>query len=869
MLDAGYWILDSVSCLLSPVSCLLPAHMAKRKSKKKSFKPEARAAVIEPPPPTARPDSTPEVAPRAAESEQPLTLSPRSKELLLCALLFSVVFCVFLPATRNEFVNYDDYLYVTDNPQVTSGLTWAGVGWALGSTEAANWHPLTWLSHMLDYQLFGLHAWGHHLTSILFHALNAVLVLLVLRTLTGATWRSFLVAALFGLHPLRVESVAWVAERKDVLSAFFGLLAIWAYAAYARKSPVSSLQSPVSLKSQVSSLQPGTSAGDRKQEPGHRPAQSGSHELEGLETGDRRLETGAIIQHPASSTPNDAPHSTLYARRLIPSPSLWYALALLCFALGLMSKPMLVSLPFVLLLLDYWPLQRFRLRSDAPTEEFKVQGSRFKVQGSGESAGSGAGNAECGPAGTALDPFKFKIKNLKLNISPALPLLREKLPFLALAAISCVITLLAQRGGGAMESLQVPLLARLGNALVSYCRYLGKLVWPVHLSPFYPHPGSWPIGTVLLAAVLLGAIFVAVVAQRRSRPWLLAGWLWFVVTLLPVIGLVQVGQQAMADRYSYLPLLGVLLALAWGLGELSAKWPDRAPTISAAVTAAVLTCAVLTRHQIAYWKDSETLFRYVLAVTRNNYVAHSYLGNVLEQQGRRADAMTEFEKAIAIRPNIAEPHNSLGSALLSQGRVDEALGQFQEALRWRPHYARAHNNLGIALGRKGRLVEAIGQFQEALRLNPKDAKAHNNLGLAFQAQGRLDDAIAQLQEAVRLTPKDPEARNNLGMALGRQGRLDEAITQLQAALRLRPNDPQALHNLGMALARQGHLDEAIHYFEESLRFRPDSPETQARLGLALARKGCREEAIAHLLQALKLQPDYPPAEQELRALTGQ
>jgi protein O-mannosyl-transferase len=590
----------------------------------------------------------------------------------LCLALAAVTLAVFWPATGHDFV-YDDTPYVVDNPHVTSGLTLQNARWALGSGYAANWHPVTWLSHMLDCQMFGVKPWGHHLTSVLLHALNAVLVFVLLQQMTGARWRSLLVAALFALHPLRVESVAWVAERKDVLSGAFGLLALICYVRYAR----------------------GRS---------------------------RNMASG------------------------------FYVLSLSCFALGLMSKPMLVTLPFVLLLLDYWPLQRF-----------------------GRST-------------------------LEARRPALLPLLLEKLPFLALSAAVSVVTVLVQAREGAVASVEsIPLGARSGNALVSYCRYLGKLFWPADLAVFYPHPGYWPLTEVLLAGGTIAGISVLLWAQRRRSPFLLMGWLWFVGTLLPVIGLVQVGDQALADRYTYLPSLGVLILAVWGTAELTRDWQHRAPALSVAGSVAVMVCLALTRQQIAYWQNSETLFGRALEVTENNYLAHNNLGNALHKKGQRDEAIAHYQEAIRLNPGFALAHDNLGNALDEKGEADEAIRHFQEAIRLKPDYAEAHYNLGNALGRKGQRDEAIAQYQEAIRLNPDSALPHNNLGIALGENGAIDEAIRQFREAVRLEPANAEAWNNLGVAFASKGQLDEAIRHFQEALRLKPDYADARGNLARAL----------------------------------------------------------------------
>jgi Tfp pilus assembly protein PilF len=581
----------------------------------------------------------------------PMIASNCRRSLLICALLSAMTLIAYWPAMRHDFVNYDDDYYVTLNVHVQNGLTLESLKWAFFNPVGANWHPLTLLSHMLDCQLFGLKPWGHHLTSVLLHAVNTVLVFLLLRRLmrlrseasspqADATWRCAMVAAVFGLHPLHVESVAWVAERKDVLSTFFFLLTLWAYARYARRV------------------------------------------------------TGDTCQVTRTEAAAAAPDSSRVTRH----PSLFYGLALFFFALGLLSKPMLVTLPFVLLLLDYWPLERFK----ACSRFIGVQGSRHTP-------------------------------SIHQSINPLLRLVWEKIPFFALAAVSSVVTFVVQNHSGAVKMVQtLPLGARSGNALISYCRYLGKLFWPTDLAVFYPYPGHWPLAQVLLAGGLILGISVLFIVKREQYPFLLMGWLWFCGTLVPVIGLVQVGAQAMADRYTYIPSLGVLILAIWGAYELTCRWRYHEMALSVAGSAAIILCLGLTRQQLGYWKDGETLFRHALEVTENNYLAHNDLGTALDRKGQTDEAISQFRAAIRLTPDYAEAHNNLGVALVEKGQTDEAISQFQATIRLKPDDAEAHNNLGNTLVEKGKIDEAINQYQEAIRLKPDCAEARNNLARALE-----------------------------------------------------------------------------------------------------------------------------------------
>jgi tetratricopeptide (TPR) repeat protein len=589
------------------------------------------------------------------------------KPALLGTLLFVTVAAVFLPAVRFDFVPYDDPVYVTQNAHVLGGLSWAGIRWAFGSVEASNWHPLTWMSHMADCQLFGTEPWGHHLTSVLLHAANALLLFTLLRAMTGAAWRSLLVAALFGLHPLHVESVAWVSERKDVLSTFFGLLSLWAY--------VASVEAPGGRRGRYLAFQ---------------------------------------------------------------------CLALLCLALGLMCKPMLVTLPCVLILLDLWPLGRW-------------------ARATWVSRGV---------------------------------LLAEKLPYFLMVAAASAATLAAQARGGAVASVvDIPLGVRVAHALVTYCGYLGKCLWPSGLAAFYPFfPEAPPIGQTLAAALLLAAITAAAAALFKTRPYLLIGWLWYVGTLVPVIGLVQVGGQLMADRYTYVPLIGVFIMAVWTAADVSARWAARRLLPACAAGIVVVACTVLTLRQIQYWRDGVSLFRHALDVTDNNWVAHAGLGAALSKQSP-SEAESEFQKSVAILSAYAETHNAKGLEFAkSPGRTRDAIREFRTALEIMPNLPDAHFNLGSALaGTPGGQSEAIEEFQAAVRLKPDFAGAHYFLGyLLSRSPGRHAEAIAEYEAVLRLEPSQYQAQFNLGLLLSEiPGRESEAIGHFEAALRINPNLEQA------------------------------------------------------------------------------
>jgi len=597
---------------------------------------------------------------------------------LLTTALVLVTLALYWPATSHEFINYDDPVHVTENMRIQAGFSWENLCWAFGNPLNCIWHPLTTLSHMLDCQWFGVNPWGHHLSSIVLHALNSGLVFLSFRRLTGTLWPSAWLAALFAWHPLHVESVAWVAERKDVLSGCFGWLALLFYARHARN------------------------------------------------------------RIPIENT-NPATGRTLW---------LDYALALFFLGLGLLSKPMLVTWPCVLLLLDYWPLGRFH------------------------------------------------------NLVWA-KLLREKIPFFTLAAAAGVITFLVQKQAGALSAgAALPLSARVGNALISYCRYLAKILWPTDLSIFYPHPGHWPVPEVLLASGLLMVLSALAWRTRREHPYLLMGWLWFIGTLVPVIQVLQTGAHAMADRYTYIPALGVFIMIIWSTAKLAARrhWPRQLPGLAGA--ALLVACLIITRRQLAYWQDSERLFRHSLHVTTNNPIAHNNLALALDKPGTEEEAIMHFQEAIRLKSEDPEPHYNIGNTLARRGLLDEALGHYETAFSLGLKSADLDYNLGNALQAKNRLDEAIGIYQQGLRLNPDHAQTHSNLGIAFQKRGRLDEAIVQYRRAIDLQPGYAPAHNNLGAALNEKMQVDEAISQLEEALRLQPDYSAARANLETARSHQ-------------------------------------------------------------------
>ena len=690
-------------------------------------------------------------------------MNQRPAIFAVCSLLALLTLAVYWPVTGHKFVDLDDHHYIYDNPQVKAGLTGAGVLWAFRSGYASNWHPLTWISHMLDCQLYGLNPAGHHLTNVLFHIANTLLLFLLLRRLTGSFWRSAAVAALFAWHPQHVESVAWASERKDVLSTFFFLLTIWAYARYTEQ---------------------------------------------------------AVISHPESASTHPVP-----ASRLAPHASRYYFLALFLFVLALMSKPMVVTLPFVLLLLDYWPLHRLRL----PV----FQRSRFKVQDAKLDV----------PPATVSDPQPV----------PLWSLAREKLPFFALAFAASLVTFLVQQKGGAVSSLDLlPWHARIANAMVVYVRYLSQNLWPAQLAALYPYSRHLSSGAVIASGLLLAGLSAWFLLSARRRPFLIVGWLWFLGVLVPTIGLVQVGSQSMADRYMYIPSIGLFLLIMWGADALLDSWPHKRWLLAAAGTLGFAGCLACTSSLLKSWQDSEHLFRRAIAVTSDNYIAYDGLGNALAATGKYKEALACYVEAVRLKPNYAEAHYDLGSIMLKQGRLDEAIEHLTIAVKHDPAFAHAHINLGKALIEQGKLPEAAVHLAEAVRLTPDDAEARYNLGTLLFMQGKADEAIVCFSEALRLNPNYGEAHGNLGIALIRQGKTGEGATHLAAASRLNPNNPEAHHNLGLALLDLNHPREAAEQFTEAVRLSPDAATPHYHLAVALVRQDKPKEALPHAQKARDL-----------------
>jgi tetratricopeptide (TPR) repeat protein len=645
----------------------------------------------------------------------------------ICLVLAAITFAVFGQTAGFSFINYDDGRYVYENAKVADGLSLKGLAWIFTHADCNFYHPLTMLSLMGDYQLHGLHAGWYHFTNVLLHTASVILLFLILRQMTDALWRSAFVAAVFAIHPLRAESVAWVAERKDVLSAFFFMLTLGAYARYVRN----------------------------------------------------------------------------------PKSLIRYLVVAAAFVLALLSKPTMVTLPFVLLLLDYWPLHRFE-------QPRKLSG-----------------------------------------------LLLEKIPLLALAAGACAMTVLAE--GEAITSIEnISISSRIGNALVSYAVYLRQTVWPEGLAAFYPYPHSGPPAwEVVAAGMLLAGLSAVALDQRRKRPWILMGWLWYLGMLTPMIGIMQVGAFAHADRFTYLPGIGLVLAGTWAVGDWSMGWKHRRAVPGGWMAALIGALMICAWKQTSYWQNSETLWTHTLACTSDNFIAHNNLGVALLQKGSVGEAITHFQKVLQIEPGFAEAHYNLGLALFQKGNVVEAIAHYQQALQIKPDYMAAHLNLGTALLQKGKVDEAIAHFQQALHITPDYAKAHYNLGNALLQKGKVDEAISHFQQALQIKPDYVDARVNLATALRQEGRVDEAIAHYRAALHITPDNADAHYNLAIALRQKGRADEAMVQYQKALQIQPDNADAHNNLGNVLLQMGRVDQAIIHFQKALHIQPDNADAHYNL------
>ena len=661
-------------------------------------------------------------------------LPAKYKVILIYIFLIGATLAVYWRVLYSDFTNFDDTIYVTENRYVNTGFTIESIQWAFTVGKIAYWHPLTWLSHILDCQLYGLRPGLHHLTSLIIHIANSLLLFAVFRRMTGAVWRSAFVAAIFALHPINVDSVAWIAERKSVLSTLFWLLTIWAYVGYTQRSGV------------------------------------------------------------------------------------WrYLIALLFFAMGLLAKPMLVTLPFVMFILDYWPLVRLRFG--------RPSGERGR------------------------------------ETVPVSHLVWEKVPFFVLSAVSVYLSYLSARRLGITVSTEfVPIKLRIANALVSYLGYIGKVICPRKLAVFYPYPVQIATWQSIGALVILVCITIVALLPVRRKPYLGVGWLWYVGTLLPVIGLVQAGLwPAMADRWAYVPLIGIAIIAAWGAGDIAEKLHLRRAILFFVAGGCLSALMALTWLQVGHWRNSSTLFTRALDVTSGNYIAYLNLGNVFLKEKKVDEAIQHYSKAIEIHRDYDDAHYNLGIAFGLQGKYGEAIEEYKIVLKLKEDYWKARFHLADALAKIGQFDEAISHYQKVIGLHPDDTEVYNNFALALIKKGRTSEAIEYYNKALAINPDSVEVLTNLGNAFLDRKEFAQAIAQFKKALSLNPDFAEGCYNLANALRQTGQADEAAAYYQKALQLNPDNIDAYYGLGAVFAEQKKYDEAIVHLNKAIQLKPDFAQA----------
>ena len=625
--------------------------------------------------------------------EKPYRYGP----LLISICLVAAIIAVYWPVYKYDFVRYDDGAYITNNANIKSGLNWKSVCWAFTTGYQGNWYPVTWVSHIIDYQLFKDWAGGYHITNILFHILNTLILFYVLMRMTGTVWPSAFVAAAFALHPLHVESVAWIAERKDVLSTFFWLLTMWAYIRYAENPKFK-----------------------------------------------------------------------------------WYLATFVLFILGLMSKPMLVTVPFVLLLLDFWPLER-----------------RISWR-----------------------------------------LLIEKIPFFICSIASSIVTFFVQQNSKAVVALSTfGFKVRIGNAIVSYITYVTKMIWPSQLAVLYPHPGGELSPTkVIIYGLLLILISIYFISLAKRYRFPAVGWFWYLGTLVPVIGLVQVGAQAIADRYTYMTLTGLFIIIAWGAKEFIPKWRYKNVILISLAVIVSTAWALTASRQLRYWENSLTLFEHTLQITKNNSIILCGYASSLANLNRFDQAIECFNKSLKIKPDLAEAYDGLGLTLEKTGKVSEAIEQFRLAIKYKPDFIMAYNNLAVALRKQGRNEEAVDCLEQALKLKPDFIKARLNLGLAFYSLREFDKAIESFNKVLESEADNAMAHANLGLSLVANGRIDEGIEEIRFVLKAEPNNAKMHLNLGILLEQKGEIAEAIKSYHKALEINPFDMTSHQLLEAALKKQ---------------------------------
>jgi len=653
------------------------------------------------------------------------------KVLCVCFILLAATSAVYWQVNDFSFVNIDDSLYVENNRHVKTGLNIQNIKWAFTvATRITNfWAPLTWLSIILDYELYGMNAGGYHLTNLLLHLANTLLILLVFYKMTGALWQSAFIAAMFALHPLHVESVAWVTERKDVLSTLFWLLTMWTYTSYTRSRD---------------------------------------------------------------------------GRR--------YLLAFFCFVLGLMSKPMLVTLPFVLLLLDFWPLNRIQLSNP---------GVFFRA---------------------------------------LFNLVYEKILFFVVIVGFSISTFITQNKGDVLPPLShISAFLRIENVIVSYTKYLWKTIWPFGLTVAYPYPDFLPLWQVITSLIILLLISFLSVYFRKKAPWMIVGWLWYLGALVPVLGIVVIAEQAMADRYTYIPLIGIFIMIAWGIPELLKCLLKKKIFIPVFFSCSVLLMTLLTANQIRYWKNSQSLFEHVVSVTEKNFLAYNNLGLAYQNQGKTAEAIELFKKSIHIKPRYASAYNNLGVALESIGKADRAADLYATAIQLEPEFKNPYVNLAFVLLHQGKPEEAIKYCREAIRLDPDFTEAYILLGDIYAKLGQIKASINMYGKALQLDPNSASAHNHMGSALLGTNQIEKAILHFQSAIKLEISDWKYRKNLETALNIKRNLDNQITATLKAVDEQPDNMELYVTLANLYKKKGQPEKAIKPFQQVLSMNPGSIPA----------
>lgn len=672
-------------------------------------------------------------------SEEQNNFFKTNRELIVFTVLSALVLVIYWQTTDFAFINLDDNQYVFDNAAVRSGLNWESFKWAFTAFHSANWHPLTWLSHMLDIKFFGINAGGHHATNIILHLINSALAFAVFRKMTGSFWKSAIVAALFAVHPTHVESVAWISERKDVLSTMFWLLTMFAYLRFAHK----------------------------REEEKKSKKDENSESTEKVEEGETQISSSPLLLFSSSS----------------------YLLVLVLFALGLMAKPMLVTLPFVFLLMDFWSLERLKRLKDLPA------------------------------------------------------LVIEKIPFFVLSAVSSYITILAQRTVGAVETLDfLPLGTRFLNALVAYVKYILTLFYPAKLAVWYPYDRDFPMWQIIGAIVLLVGVTALCLWQIRERKYLLMGWLWFLGTLVPVIGIVQVGSQLMADRYTYIPYFGLFIMLVWGINDVFAKFNFNKNILRVLFGAAIIIFALISFKQTSLWRNNEILYKHALAVTKDNYLISYNLCYTLMLEDRLDEAEPYCFTTLRLKPNFYEAQNTLGILELKRGRNAEAEKYFQEALKLAPGYGLVYANLSIAQALLKRPEEAEASLEKAVRLSANSINnevwinALNDLALAYTEQKNYQKVAENLLRILAIDPNNANARANLALTFYYLERYDEAKQLIETAIQLNPNEAAAYNTYGLLLMRENRQTEAAGLFAKAVQLNPNFTEAKENLKKAKGEK---------------------------------